>query len=367
MAAFNFPEPPVENGTEVTNDSTGVTYKYNAVLDTWSVVSTNTVEDIDDQISTLSGEISRIDGEIGTALDERDELLEDQVASNAEQNRRIDALEESNVTYVIGTDKVTRIGEPAIELVDSKGYYSNVKFSGTGGIEVTSDLQSIIIDGSKIDADVDLSRYYTKDEIDTAFSLRGVGGIWLLSSFNGTPTIREGEFHTDNRLAGQITKLSIAPVDDKGKLRRDVVSGDTIELYNSITDNFYRYEITQVVDGNYTVIFRGSNDQRNDTFGTGWTFTIYFYPTHISPDNYYTKAQIDALLSARALENEVDQNEEQLQAVSTSLLRLINKVDDLEGLDIQNALSTLAIAIQDIIELKSKVSSLEHTFSLHLE
>ena len=71
--------------------------------------------------------------------------------------------------------------------------------------------------------------------------------------------------------------------------------------------------------------------------------------------------------AAKSVEAEVDQNEEQLQAVSTSLFNLINKVDTLEDLDIQNALSALAIAQQDIIELKSKVNSLELTSFLILE
>ena len=42
-------------------------------------------------------------------------------------------------------------------------------------------------------------------------------------------------------------------------------------------------------------------------------------------------------------------------------------IDDVQGLDLTNALSALAIAQQDIIELKSKVSSLELTSFLILE
>ena len=42
-------------------------------------------------------------------------------------------------------------------------------------------------------------------------------------------------------------------------------------------------------------------------------------------------------------------------------------ISSLEGLDLTNALSALAIAQQDIIELKSKVSSLELTSFLILE
>ena len=64
---------------------------------------------------------------------------------------------------------------------------------------------------------------------------------------------------------------------------------------------------------------------------------------------------------------EVEENEEQLQAVSTALFNAQQKISTLEGLDIQNALSALAIAQQDIIELKSKVSTLELTSFLILE
>ena len=42
-------------------------------------------------------------------------------------------------------------------------------------------------------------------------------------------------------------------------------------------------------------------------------------------------------------------------------------IDNLEGLDLTNALSALALAQADIIELKSKVSSLELTSFLILE
>ncbi len=56
------------------------------------------------------------------------------------------------------------------------------------------------------------------------------------------------------------------------------------------------------------------------------------------------------------------------------LVNLANRVDTneididaVEGLDLTNALSALAIAQQDIIELKSKVSSLELTSFLILE
>ena len=82
------------------------------------------------------------------------------------------------------------------------------------------------------------------------------------------------------------------------------------------------------------------------------------------PDHDHDHADAFAV---KAIEDEVDQNEEQLQAATTMLMNLQNKVDNLEDLDIQNALSALAQATQDIIDLKSKVSSLELTSFLILE
>ena len=84
-------------------------------------------------------------------------------------------------------------------------------------------------------------------------------------------------------------------------------------------------------------------------------------------DGHHADSHHADAFAVKSIESEVDQNEEQLQAVSTTLLNLVNKVDDLEDLDIQNALSALAQASQDIIELKSKVSSLELTSFLILE
>ena len=75
-----------------------------------------------------------------------------------------------------------------------------------------------------------------------------------------------------------------------------------------------------------------------------------------------------------SVEEEVEENEESLEQVMPSLLDAQTRINDLrdrmqnvEGLDIANALSALAIAQQDIIELKSKVQSLELTSFLILE
>ena len=87
------------------------------------------------------------------------------------------------------------------------------------------------------------------------------------------------------------------------------------------------------------------------------------------------QAQIDALeervTAAEAVnlvqEEEIEQNEELLEPVNSALVNLASRLSAIEGLDVQSAVSALAIAQQDIIELKSKVESLELTSFLILE
>ena len=83
--------------------------------------------------------------------------------------------------------------------------------------------------------------------------------------------------------------------------------------------------------------------------------------TPISDADIRQDIEIEALQDGETLDrqllvnlaNRVDTNEDDIDAV--------------EGLDLTNALSALALAQQDIIELKSKVSSLELTSFLILE
>ena len=66
-------------------------------------------------------------------------------------------------------------------------------------------------------------------------------------------------------------------------------------------------------------------------------------------------------------EEEIEQNEELLEPVNSALVNLQSRLQAIETLDVQSAVSALAIAQQDIIELKSKVSALELTSFLILE
>ena len=62
--------------------------------------------------------------------------------------------EDSRLPYRIETDKVVRSGGtrmgPEIDLVDAQDNYTNIKFTGTNGVDVSSDIQGIIIDGDNL-------------------------------------------------------------------------------------------------------------------------------------------------------------------------------------------------------------------------
>ena len=139
MAAFDFPNPPNLN-EEVTNDATGVTYRYDGATQTWVIVGASITQNF-----ATAGELSA-------------ETTERTVADNT-LSGRIDALESAEVpdqiTYQIQTDKVLRSGEPAIELVDSEGFFSNVKFETSGLISVSSSASSIVVNSNKIEDRVD--------------------------------------------------------------------------------------------------------------------------------------------------------------------------------------------------------------------
>ena len=62
-----------------------------------------------------------------------------------------------------------------------------------------------------------------------------------------------------------------------------------------------------------------------------------------------------------------DDDQQQLDALEARVTSNEEEIDDLEGLDINSAISLLQTARQDIIELKSKVNSLELTSFLILE
>ena len=62
-----------------------------------------------------------------------------------------------------------------------------------------------------------------------------------------------------------------------------------------------------------------------------------------------------------------DDDQQQIDALDVRVTINEEEIEDLEGLDITSAISLLQVARQDIIELKSKVNTLELTQFLILE
>lgn len=80
------------------------------------------------------------------------------------------------------------------------------------------------------------------------------------------------------------------------------------------------------------------------------------------------KARVSAVETVNVEQgDEIEQNEELLEPVNNALVILQSRVDLLEDLDVASAVSALAIAQQDIIELKAKVNTLELTSFLIME
>ena len=80
------------------------------------------------------------------------------------------------------------------------------------------------------------------------------------------------------------------------------------------------------------------------------------------------KQRVAAVEDINTLQSvEIEQNEELLEPVNSALVNLQSRLSSIETLDVASAVSALAIAQQDIIELKSRVNSLELTSFLILE
>ena len=81
----------------------------------------------------------------------------------------------------------------------------------------------------------------------------------------------------------------------------------------------------------------------------------------IQATNIRQDIEIDSLEGATSIDRQL------LVQLASRLSTAESDIDAVEGLDLTNALSALAIAQQDIIELKSKVNALELTSFLILE
>lgn len=106
-------------------------------------------------------------------------------------------------------------------------------------------------------------------------------------------------------------------------------------------------EVWRYIDGAWTVLSSINDDQQD----------IQALETRLSAVEAVNIVQ----------EEEIEQNEELLEPVNSALVNLQSRLQAIETLDVQSAVSALAIAQQDIIELKAKVNALELTSFLILE
>lgn len=248
MSAFQFPDPASQQS--VTNPSTGSTYEWKADPGKWVLVSS-------------AGEMPDFP---------------------------------EQVTYLIQTDKILRSYPPAIELVDSAGYYSNVSFTGIGGVEVTSDFNGIIIDGSSLATDINLDSYYTKtetDALDTAIQDQVTANTSQVSILKtskvtqykyklmGTEAealgTRDGDFYVNSTDAKLITLMSLAGNDSRGVPTKPVRIGDIVEF------NYNNAVVRYIANSNDTNVLMVTYVSGSRSMIKNDSLYITIYPQNISP------------------------------------------------------------------------------------
>lgn len=330
MAAFQFPDPTITQS--VTNTTTGITYVWKEDPGKWVIQSSDSGSSIqpsdfslpytlavsevnsnsgqadfqifeavslDDATGTSLGAFAfQSNGGIGVAFNNSFDfpviqIQGNQLDSKIEANTaRLDNLDTSAVDVQLTGSTNTNRYDIEVNGDLEKGCTIPVATDSVSGLLGPDDRRHLYTWST--------DNYYSKDEIDNQFTLRGLGYNYLLSGLDGRPQIRPGEFNTDNRIVGQITVISIAPEDDNGKNRRNAVIGDTIELYDPTTERYYRYLINAESDGTYGVNYQSGEATQDDILGVGNPFLIYLYPTHISSANYYDKAAVDEQVATRA-------------------------------------------------------------------
>lgn len=291
--AFDFPQNPGV-GTTVTNPATGITYTY-AGGNVWLVADSTVAEGYATSEALNAEVVARTSADSG--LDLRVTTLENAPApitdlsdyytkSQTYSQSEVDSLVGSGGDVQLGTEKNTDHVTITVNGETDKGTQLEIATDYLAGLLGPNDRKHLYTWNE--------DQYYSKAEIDDQFTLRGVGYKYLMSSFGGSPTIRPGELHTNNRIVGQVTFISMGPEDDDGKVRRDAVVGDTIELYESSYGHFFRYEITSYGgNGVWGVQYVGGDEDRDHPLGMGYPYLVYLYPTHISSANYYDKDASD--------------------------------------------------------------------------
>ena len=263
-------------------------------------VISDSITEVDADIDTDQG-LTFASGKIALSIGEGLEFD----ATTGKLKTSIDPDEYAKVTYVdektkslpyrIETDKVTRegkaqpfSGEAEIQLVDSEDNYSNVKFTGTNGVDVSSTASSIVIDGAQLTGDInlELDNYATKtysdngdkalqNQIDDLEVQKGAAANYDCVAVSGAFIPRPGEFGLDNATASSAVMLGIGSADKSGKLTKTINIGDIIEI-QAADGSDTRYKATDVVGAPEVVAVTFVSGEQ--TFVVGQQYTLFIYP-----------------------------------------------------------------------------------------
>ena len=256
MPAFDFPKPPTPD-QEVTNDATGVTYRYDAATQSWEIVTSQGASNIANDVAQLKTDVNTLESLLPletSARQQGDADLQDQI------DNLPDAFDPTPLNEALESEANTR------QLADE-------------------DLQQQI---DNIDvSDVDLSDYYNKTEVDdkdNALQIqiddltvtKGAAAVYTLNDIGIIVGIRQGDFYVDNTVAKNVKFMTFAPTDDNGNDRPLGAEGDIVELVG-LNNRHYRYNITTAGEGVAGVDFVVAEDP-NDLLIPGTTFQVYIYP-----------------------------------------------------------------------------------------
>ena len=279
-------------------------------------VITDSITEVDADIDTERG-MTFVSSKI--ALNIGDGLEFD--AATGKLKTSIDPDEYAKVTYVdektkplpyrIETDKVLRegktqtfSGEAEIQLVDNEDNFTNVKFTGTNGVDVSSTASSIVIDGAQLTGDInlELDNYATKaysdngdqalqNQIDDLEVQKGAAAIYTCKNIDPAPVPgfnpRSGQWGANDGASPVVTQLSLGAEDKAGALTKTINDGDIIEINGIGGDT--RYKVEDATAAPLLVIVEYISG--NQGFVVDNDYTFYIYPQNKAGA---TKEYVDA-------------------------------------------------------------------------
>ena len=213
--------------------------------------------------------------------------------------------------YMLQTDKVLRstaedpdplvpvfVGPAAIELVDTEGYFSNVKIEGQGPINVESTASSIVIDAdmTEINALKETTNKH-QHEIDNLGVTKGKVARYTAALINSVPTVsRAGELGFNYAEPALVTLVSFGTMDADDILTKPMAVNDIIEFVDAENGNVSRFKVVDSSGAPTLVAVEHISGDNN--FAVGEEEQVYIYPQNASgPSKEYVDEQDDLKLN----------------------------------------------------------------------